>query len=684
MYKRVWALLTAVMLLVCLTACGGGARKGQVLDTGWVVRGDANGIGESEGWHKGFTEGNDETADVVWYANQFKASLMSGERVMLALCDLGEAATVWLNGKPIVTRENAMGDFYVDVTESIKRSGTNKLVVRSNGGAAGIAQTGLSVRPAVIVSDIAVTTDLQADTMQVAVSLDNGGAAADVTLMAALTALDTGKVLSRVPIEVQAAEGVSEHEITLTVTDYIPWNFDNPYLYNVTVSAATDTAADTSYCTVGFKSLTQDAEGVYALNGTPFMLRMVDMPESVMKVEKDMRYFVDFVRTAEFNAIYPLGTPTQALLDYADATGMMIVTGSSVSAVVGADFHVSPITVDLSKIEAVGAGMQFPATRPVELTDKWYNDMDLARLYGGAVDAYKAAGNLYVQQLCDAIAKVRLTDTNAIRVSGAVAGYPDKMLETVADAIEELRYVIQAEPVVVSGGSLDLKIDLVDHNVLWEGRKFEAYVKITGSTGILWEKKVEFTTTISELGHSARLIPLVDEAVSIQAPAGQYIIAVELTNYAHPVCGEADLYVVDQADLSGATVVRGVLTADAKAKAEAGGKVIVLGANADSDLPIDGEFISGITGGAVDNRVNTAFAGSMIPAGFNGFDFDTVFVAEGGTNILSGFGFTNDGQLTYGGVIATYALGSGSITVVTADADLSNPTVAALLATAIA
>lgn len=678
MFKRVGLLVLALLMLMSLAACGSGTRQGQVLDTGWVIRGDMNDTGESEDWQKGFMSTNEETGDVVWYANRFAASLKSGGRVVLSLCDLGKNATVWLNGKQVYASEMVMGHTMIDVTDEVKRAGTNNLVVRA-GADAVVTSTALSVRADVMVKEVVATTDLEANSMQVKAVLDNAGAATEVSLMVELTAMDTGKVLTRVPIHAQAAAGESEHTVTLHVTDYITWDYDNPYLYNVTVTATTAKAVDTAGILTGFKALSRDNEGVYALNGKPFMLRLADLPVSVMNNEKDMRYFVDFVRSAEFNAIYPLGEPTQALLDYADATGMMVVTDSAV-----AQAHISPISLDLSTIEAVGAQLQFPATRPLALTDAWYEDMDLARVYGGAVDAYKAAGNLHVEQLCAAIAQARLKDTNAIRVSAAIAGYPDLMLETVSDAIEELRYVIQADSVVVEGGRLNLKIDLVDHNELWEGTTFNAYIKVTGEAGMLWEKTVPFTTEFSELGHSTRWIPLVDESISIQAPAGTYIIAVELNNFAHPVCGEAEFHVIKRASLAGATVVKSVLTADAKAKAEAGGKVIVLGANAESGLPMAGEFVQGISGAVVDNRVDATFAGGMISSGFAGVNFDTVFVAEGGTNMLSGFGFTNEGGLTYGGVIATYPVGSGSITVVTADVDVNNPAVAAMLAAAIA
>jgi hypothetical protein len=82
--------------------------------------------------------------------------------------------------------------------------------------------------------------------------------------------------------------------------------------------------------------------------------------------------------------------------------------------------------------------------------------------------------------------------------------------------------------------------------------------------------------------------------------------------------------------------------------------------------------------------VKADFAGNAISSGFNGMTFTRAFVAEGGTSVLSGFGLTNEGGLTYGDVIATYPVGKGSITVVTADVDLNNPAVVALLAAAIA
>ncbi len=326
MFKRVCAALTAVLLLVCLTACDSGTRNGQVLDTGWIVRGDAEGIGESENWHKGFTEANDVTADTLWYANTFAASLVKGDRVILSLCDLGQTATVWLNGRQVDTRDNAMGDYLVDVTDAVKPVGTNTLVIRAAAGAA-VARTTLAVRSAVMVSQLAVASDA-AGNMRIRVTLDNTEDEVPVVLTAVLTALDTGKVMTRQVSRVQAVSGVGVHDLTLTVDDAVLWDITRPYLYDLTVTAASASSQeqwrDSVSETVGFRAQTSVPDGV------------IDLEQTVMQDEAAMREFVNRARTEGVMAVRPLGGPTQALLDYADELGMLVITdagGNHVSAI---------------------------------------------------------------------------------------------------------------------------------------------------------------------------------------------------------------------------------------------------------------------------------------------------------------------------------------------------------------
>ncbi|MBO5783615.1 MAG: hypothetical protein J6R33_01455, partial [Clostridia bacterium] len=488
MFKRVSAAVLAVIMLLALTACGGEKHVGQMLANGWVVRGDADGIGENEKWYKGFTEANDEVSETNWYANKFSASLAKGDRVILSANDLGKETTLWLNGKSIDSREDAAGSFYLDVTDAIKRNGNNVLVLRAK-GIADVDSIGLSVRPKMTVAE--VTATVTGADVAVTACMDNSGGKADVNFTVEVTALDSGKVMSRTVELITVQEGLSKQAFTLSIPDHIQWNTDMSYLYHVSVKAQTESSADVAGTTIGFAELTKDEEGYFLLNGTPIFLRAVDMPERVLKDDVAMRRFVDYARTVEFNAVCPLATPTKALLDYCDQTGMMVLSDTAVS---GAESHVSLMTVSASDMTVMGEGLSFATDKPIETLEQFYKEMGLNRIYGGAVDLYKAMGDVYVERLSTAIREARKNGATAIRMAAEIDGYPESMIVPLADGIEELRYILKVDPVIYKGGSVAVSLDLVDYDVLWEGAKLEAYIKITNDTGIVWESTVPFTT----------------------------------------------------------------------------------------------------------------------------------------------------------------------------------------------
>ena len=443
--KRIFVLLLALLMLVPLCACSGEKQPGQVLDSGWVVRGDVNGIGEDEKWFKGFTETNDEVSEVKWYANKFNASLMDGDRVILSAADLGQETSLWLNGKQIDNREDAAGIFYLDVTDTIKRNGTNHLVLRAKGNA-DVDGIGLSVRPKMTVAEVKNSTE--DDTVTVTAVVDNSGAKDDVTFTVEMTALDSGRVMTRVVEQVTVSEGVSEQVFTLIIPDHIKWDQDHAFLYNVSVKAQTANSVDMAHTYVGFAELTKDEEGYFLLNGNTTFLRAADVPERILANDTVMRRFVDYIRTAEFNAVYPLVAPTKALLDYCDQTGIMVLIDPSVSAVHGADSHVSLMPVSSSELTIVGEGLQFALEKPVETLDAMYKEMNMNRIYGGAVDLYNAMGDVYVSHLSDAIREARKSGSPAIRVAAVLDGYPDSQLLPLTDGIEELRYILSVDPVI--------------------------------------------------------------------------------------------------------------------------------------------------------------------------------------------------------------------------------------------
>lgn len=94
--KQICALLLALLILGTLSACSAEKQNGQILDSGWVMRGDEDNFGYGEKWYKGFTKANDKNAKVNWYANTFTSSLVAGDRVLLFASDLGVNSAMWL------------------------------------------------------------------------------------------------------------------------------------------------------------------------------------------------------------------------------------------------------------------------------------------------------------------------------------------------------------------------------------------------------------------------------------------------------------------------------------------------------------------------------------------------------------------------------------------------------------
>lgn len=340
MKRRICALVSVLVLILGLTACAGGTRNGQVLDTGWKMRGDVEETGAQNGWQNGFAQGNETEADTVWYANTFAASLVKGDRVILSLYDLGQAATVWLNGTQVDERSSATGAYWLDVTDTVKRVGSNTLVIRAGRDAA-VARTTVTVRPSIMVTDLSVEEKDQA--LYVGITLENVKNKEDVALTAVLTALDSGKVITRVSQQISAGEGTGAHTLILEADQVLRWSIDTPYLYDLTVTVnavkpSQDWVDTVSRC-VGF------AEQM------PATLRILDLPQDVMRQETEMREYVNQAKYSGMHALNPLGQPTQALLSYADAVGMLVITDAS--------NHVCALGVDVSQIPTVGEGLPF-------------------------------------------------------------------------------------------------------------------------------------------------------------------------------------------------------------------------------------------------------------------------------------------------------------------------------------
>lgn len=349
MKRRILAMVLALVIVMGLTACAGGTRSGQVLDTGWKMRGDADKTGEQNGWQNGFDQGNETEADTVWYANTFAASLVKGDRVILSLCDLGQEAAVWLNGEPLDER-TADGEYWLDVTDTVKRVGNNTLVIRAGRDAA-VARTALAVRPSVMVADVSI--EVKDEVLYAGITLDNAKNKEDVVLTAVLTALDSGKVMARVTQQVSADEGTGMHTLSLTADDVAYWSVDHPYLYDLTVMASSSKPSqnwvDTVSRRVGFADQAPDT------------LRILDLPQAIMRQEEQMRAFINQAKNSGITALNPNGQPTQALLSYADAVGMLVIAEHS--------DYACAVSLDISQIPTVGEGLPFAGAVAAAMAD---------------------------------------------------------------------------------------------------------------------------------------------------------------------------------------------------------------------------------------------------------------------------------------------------------------------------
>ncbi len=775
MLKHVGVCLLAVLILAATAGCGAG-RSAYMLSDGWIVRSDGANTGEDEDWYKGFKDDGgswDPPAGTIMFCNTFTASFNAGadERIILSLTDIGSNVSIWLNGKSAGEQIDACGNLSIDVTDSVKKSGNNVLVLKKMGAGAGaVEHTSIAVRPQVLISDTYVSTDIETGKVTFRITLDNAAAEtkqADIEVM--LTAYDTGKVLSRIASTVSAPAGESVQTVEAAIDSPIGWNTVKPYLYNAQVRVESGGKEDFSSVSVGFRDFAVDAEGFFRLDGERFMLKAADIPEETMYDEGAMRKFIDFVRTCGFNAVRPVsGTATQALLSYCDKAGMLVenrVDAAGIDTVAdiaartarAARNHVSFATLELhtqagtpgaadaagalaairaqcadvavfcggavsdataeipvsnadsdnfdARIGAGGAAYMticadrvFPENVDADALEMWYEETGLDRVYSSVAEAYAAAQKQYVAQAEAKICRLRgTTALSGIHFAGPVAGYPQSMLDVFNDSINDLRFCIEADEAVYAGKGFNLNIGLSNYNVLWNA-PFSAYIKITGAAGIVYEKTVTFTPQVDADGWGEQVITLLDEDITLNVPTGEYTIAAEFVNLAHPTCGDRTLYIIHEDDLpeltgtvytygvsdavkgligargaavtdfaaglpDGAVIVAaGEIPESVYAAAKDGARLIALGVSQDSGLPVEGAFVTGVGGVFASNRIAAPFAGKALVDAL-GFVPDGAFNGGECETLLSAFGFAADGKIFYGTWIGTYEYGSGRVCV---------------------
>lgn len=233
-------------------------------------------------------------------------------------------ATVWVNGKQVAEHTGGYTSFTADITDAVKGSGPQEIVVavtdttgddqpkgkqsRSPGGivytpSSGIWQT-VWMEPVAPASVDTLTTTPDIDKGRLALTVNSAQASAGAKIKA--VARDKkGKVVGTVT-------GPANHALSLPVAKQHLWSPDDPYLYDLEVTLTDGRSKDTVDSYFGMRSLGIQKVGGYqklVLNGKPFFsLAMLDQgfwPDGLYTQPSDAALTFDLKAQKElgFNAV---------------------------------------------------------------------------------------------------------------------------------------------------------------------------------------------------------------------------------------------------------------------------------------------------------------------------------------------------------------------------------------------
>lgn len=698
MKKRFVAFLALIALLLPV-GCSGAQSSSLPLSDGWIVRAER---GETDGWQNGFSEKDEnlDGAEWVWYSRRFSASLKSGGRVSLDLCDLGREATVWLGGEEIASLPEG-GSACLDVTEKIHRSGEGVLVIRAR-EACRVDATVLSVRPEVYLTALSATGRDGALAVTAGVR-QSGKKEETVRAEWSLTDDRSGQILASGAEEWLLSPGESEQTFSLSPQGALEWKPEDPacstLLLSITAARETDSKA------LGAAFAKPSFEGAaFCLGGKKLFLRSAVIPRDVLCETEKMRAFVDYVQILGFNAVYPAsGAPTSALCDYARLKGLLVDDGSGLTA----GLTRVPLPAGAS-LTGTGSEFSLPAQMQVERVNEWFAKCSLDRLYTTPEEAYRAAQRSVVSRAADTLSAILLEEPETgIRYAGPIAMQPEGMEEIFPEALSDLRYVISLPDCLVAGEAFHLSLSLLNRGVLWDG-DFSATLKITGERGVLFER-----TVAVENVEGAQL--LMDQtALPALAAAGEYTVSIETTGGIYPTCRTKTLTVLPQSSLEATLYQQGLSVGARTALASAGARLLPLDAvslsegetavvagkvsdslllavqkgaslvlidpDGENKLPFDGQLIGGMSETALLPGLSCGLPEGVISGSFGGLSLRAGWRGEGDC-LCTGLGFDADG-FHYGSVVTEFSYGSGKLILITADLRRSTTEVGSALLTA--
>ncbi|CAK4851049.1 unnamed protein product [Aphanomyces euteiches] len=118
-------------------------------------------------------------------------------------------------------------------------------------------------------------------------------------------------------------------------------------------------------------------------------------------------------------------------------------------------------------------------------------------------------------------------------------------MDVLVDGLAPLRWCLFVSPMhIYTGRAFKIEALLANENILKPG-SYPIHFKLFGQVGVVWERFVSLVipdSYIDEAGRSSFVIPVVEEEVTIDGPAGHYRFAASLEKGAAPVGGELKFY----------------------------------------------------------------------------------------------------------------------------------------------
>lgn len=283
-------------------------------------------------------------------------------RYLLKFKSVNYKADVWVNGVHLMTHEGIESPFEVDATDAIKPGATNRLAVRIlnvtgtpidglsmantplgyvlnswtpgylyNAGGI-IAPVTLEMTPPVYVQNVFAQPNIKTGKVEVKATIINAGKKSlPVQITSKATSALGGNSVSQRSEQIELQPGPHVVGMALGLENPVPWDVENPFLYNLEVTAQPEggTARHEASVRFGMREF-RFANGFFTLNGQKIQLRGAAIatcfPADYQVVDKKLlRRDVINLKAMGFNALRnTISMVPEELLDVCDELGVLV------------------------------------------------------------------------------------------------------------------------------------------------------------------------------------------------------------------------------------------------------------------------------------------------------------------------------------------------------------------------